>query len=108
MGGVMVIEPSEEEFRGVMRRLDDWEASAGSQDVLRFIEQDVLDMHWLADGRMRYNVLPLTYNLYPELLDTLPFLAPEQDSQDPSNTTRVTFPLDHGVKLVHLWHWYNP
>eukprot|EP00449_Zooxanthella_nutricula_P063996 CAMPEP_0198581908 /NCGR_PEP_ID=MMETSP1462-20131121/124852_1 /TAXON_ID=1333877 /ORGANISM="Brandtodinium nutriculum, Strain RCC3387" /LENGTH=83 /DNA_ID=CAMNT_0044313297 /DNA_START=25 /DNA_END=273 /DNA_ORIENTATION=+ len=49
-------------------------------------------------------MLPLTYNLNPSLLDTLPFLYPRDDGEDFS----ASFPMDHGVKVVHLWHWYNP
>eukprot|EP00927_Polykrikos_kofoidii_P032179 TRINITY_DN27489_c0_g1_i2.p1 TRINITY_DN27489_c0_g1~~TRINITY_DN27489_c0_g1_i2.p1 ORF type:complete len:419 (-),score=47.85 TRINITY_DN27489_c0_g1_i2:63-1319(-) len=105
--GVMIIEPSEEEFHAVMRRLDDWIQSREgleSPDIFRFIEQDLLDMHWFDGSRPKYHVLPLVYNLYPELLDTLPFL----DSGNGTQGTSMKFPLDHGVKVVHLWHWYNP
>jgi len=105
--GVMVLEPSEEEFQSVMKRLHENVQNAESNIVLRFIEQDILDKHWFQEGKMRYHVLPLTYNLYPELLDTLPFLAPAVDPPE-GEKNRARFPLDHGVKLVHLWHWYNP
>jgi len=101
--GLMVIEPSEHEFASIMQRLGRWIVDARDEDVLPFIEQDLLDMHWQTeDGGTKYTVLPFIYNLYPNMLDTLPFLAPE------SGASSSSFPLDHGVKVVHFWHWYNP
>lgn len=118
--GVMVLEPSDEEFDALMRSHEEWAAEAPPEEVPLFMEQDVLDRYWrTADRRgVRYHVLPMTYNVYPELLDTLPFLAPVADvrgadaseggTADALGAGAGAVPMDHGVKLVHLWHWYNP
>lgn len=40
----------------------------------------------------------------PRMLDVLPFLSPQVKSE----SLDARFPLDHGIKAVHLWNWYNP
>lgn len=106
--GVMVIEPRDEDFDSAMKHLAEWEKKAGERDVLRFVEQDLLSMHWLKDGRPLYNVLPLTYNLYPELLDTFPFLDLRTGAETSGPPEAQASVQGLGVKVVHLWHWYNP
>ncbi|CAJ1446617.1 unnamed protein product, partial [Effrenium voratum] len=61
-----------------------------------FIEQDLLDAYF----NHSYNIIPLTYNLYPELLDLMPFLISEDEDAQP--------PLVTGIKVVHFWHLFNP
>mmetsp|Transcript_42458 Transcript_42458/g.137297 ORF Transcript_42458/g.137297 Transcript_42458/m.137297 type:complete len:131 (-) Transcript_42458:101-493(-) len=41
------------------------------------------------------------------MLDTMPFLVPEL-CEAGCDASLASFPLDHGVKVVHFWHWYNP
>mmetsp|Transcript_67789 Transcript_67789/g.180219 ORF Transcript_67789/g.180219 Transcript_67789/m.180219 type:complete len:369 (+) Transcript_67789:142-1248(+) len=106
--GVMVLEPRDEDFDAAMRYLAEWVKNAGERDVLRFVEQDLLSMHWLKDGRPTYNVLPLTYNLYPELLDTFPFLDLRASAAASSAPEAKASTEGIGVKVVHFWHWYNP
>lgn len=110
--GVMVLEPSAADFDGVMKLLREWEARSGEKEILRFIEQDLLDMYWFVDGRPRYYILPMSYNLYPELLDIFPWLhrppkqspaggaAPGEEGPGPGP--------EPGVRIVHFWEWYNP
>ena len=73
----------------------------------QYIEQDLLDMYF----NYTYNIIPLTYNLYPELLDVMPFLHCEKDD-GPTDASDIrlnlSLPLDNGVKIVHLWHLFNP
>jgi len=103
--GVLVIEPSEAEFHSIMRTVSMYQESSGGEWGSEFFEQDMLDLHW---ARTRpgvpFNMLPLTYNLDPRMLDVMPFLSPH----DISEKLHADFPLDHGVKAVHLWNWYNP
>lgn len=101
--GLLVIEPSETEFEALMARLRLWTSSASDGDTMLFIEQDLMDLHYQSkDGRLLYHVLPFTYNLNPDMLDTLPFLVPANASAPDR------FPLDYGVKVLHLWNWFNP
>ena len=70
-----------------------------------FLEQDVLNAFF----HQTYNILPLTYNLYPELLDFMPFLHNTQDEGvNSSMWPTLALPLDNGIKVVHLWHLFNP
>ena len=70
-----------------------------------FLEQDVLNAFF----HQTYNILPLTYNLYPELLDFMPFLHNRQDEGvNSSMWPTLALPLDNGIKVVHLWHLFNP
>ncbi|CAJ1446619.1 unnamed protein product, partial [Effrenium voratum] len=86
--GVMVLEPDSAKFQEVMAS----QVSATSD----FIEQDLLDAYF----NHSYNIIPLTYNLYPELLDLMPFLISEDEDAQP--------PLVTGIKVVHFWHLFNP
>ena len=149
--GVMVIEPDEDEFHEILDRLWAWEEEAkkhppeldgrgNKKDVFQFIEQDLLDIHYEArggpglqgDGR-GYNILPMSYNVYPELLKQLPFLA-EVQYQDFAQDEKeyLSFPDRHDemfcngtgifaeemdeilnpktsvTKVVHFWSRYNP
>merc|ERR1712147_217895 len=72
------------------------------------IEQDLLSLHWLIDGHPTYHILPLSYNLYPELLDTFPFLSPITNPASLTDSSPMRRASQTGIKVVHLWHWYNP
>ncbi|CAE7229663.1 GOLS1 [Symbiodinium pilosum] len=95
--GVMVLEPDSEKFDQLLADLHYEDRGTFSQ----FVEQDLLDAYF----NHTYNIIPLTYNLYPELLDIMPFLH-HDDQWEPSSNWSL--PLDHGVKVVHLWHLFNP
>lgn len=101
--GVMVLETSEAEFDGILRFTREWEDANGESDALLFAEQQLLSKYWFKDGRPTYYILPLTYNLYPELLDTFPYLRKRIDSKRKDRDTSGTT-----VKVVHFWDWFNP
>ena len=70
-----------------------------------FLEQDVLNAFF----SQTYNILPMTYNLYPELLDLMPFLHVVQDSgTNASMWPSLELPMDNSIKVVHFWHLFNP
>mmetsp|Transcript_3912 Transcript_3912/g.9094 ORF Transcript_3912/g.9094 Transcript_3912/m.9094 type:complete len:229 (+) Transcript_3912:119-805(+) len=98
--GLMVLEPDSEKFDGLVSYLH---TDAG-RNLSEFVEQDLLDIYF----NHSYNIIPLTYNLYPELLDFMPFLHHEKDAGSTELWPNLTFPLDNSVKVVHLWHLFNP
>ena len=89
-GGVVVLEPSLEEYGAVLDFLRSWTAPN------LYFDQEFLAAYWRMKG-VHVNVLPLTYNTLPELLDTVGFLTPEEGVAATS-----------GTKIVHFWHQYNP
>eukprot|EP00439_Symbiodinium_sp_Y106_P086502 s2122_g33.t2 len=95
--GVMVLEPDSVKFDHLLEGLHGMETS-------QFVEQDLLDAYF----NHSYNIIPLTYNLYPELLDVMPFLHFESDSEANDMLPNFSFPMDNGIKIVHLWHLFNP
>eukprot|EP00931_Biecheleriopsis_adriatica_P005186 TRINITY_DN106721_c0_g1_i1.p1 TRINITY_DN106721_c0_g1~~TRINITY_DN106721_c0_g1_i1.p1 ORF type:complete len:510 (+),score=117.12 TRINITY_DN106721_c0_g1_i1:40-1569(+) len=103
--GIMVLEPSSTEFKQLMQGLHGLQERAGKKEFLEFIEQELMDEYF----NHTYNVIPLTYNLYPELLDIMPFLHYQSDySTNSSLWPPLALPLDHGIKVIHLWHLFNP
>lgn len=99
--GLMVLEPSEAEFQTVMKRY----AHHGDRAIWTIPDQDLLTQHWMQDGRLNFHVLPLSYNLFPELLDNLPFLSPRSPGKNLDGS--LVLP-NRGVKVVHLRDWFNP
>jgi len=69
------------------------------------VDKDVLNAFF----SQTYNILPMTYNLYPELLDMMPFLHVVQDSgTNASMWPSLELPMDNSIKVVHFWHLFNP
>jgi len=100
--GIMVLEPDSQKFDKIMERSGE---ILQAQKEAFFLEQDVLNAFF----HQTYNILPLTYNLYPELLDFMPFLHNTQDEGvNSSMWPTLALPLDNGIKVVHLWHLFNP
>eukprot|EP00930_Biecheleria_cincta_P058729 TRINITY_DN44524_c0_g1_i1.p1 TRINITY_DN44524_c0_g1~~TRINITY_DN44524_c0_g1_i1.p1 ORF type:complete len:517 (-),score=63.21 TRINITY_DN44524_c0_g1_i1:176-1726(-) len=103
--GMMVLEPNSQEFEKLIDGLQDLENRTSKENLLMFIEQELLDVHY----NYRYHVIPLSYNLYPELLDIMPFLHHSRDHiQNSSVSDPLRLPLDSSIKVVHMWHLYNP
>ena len=90
--GVVVLEPSAEEYSNILEFLRSWTAPN------EFFDQEVLAGYWRSKGT-HVNILPLTYNTVPEMLDTVGFLTPEEGSGMKGTV---------GTKIVHFWHLYNP
>ncbi|CAE6954642.1 cysA [Symbiodinium sp. KB8] len=96
--GVMVLEPDSVKFDHLLEGLH------GVETLSPFVEQDLLDAYF----NHSYNIIPLTYNLYPELLDVMPFLHYESDNEGNDMLQNFSLPMDNGIKIVHLWHLFNP
>ena len=90
--GIMVLQPDSARFDELLADTDLLE------NVSQFAEQDLLDAYF----NHSYNIIPLTYNLYPELLDLMPFLHPQNAAGS------CELPVDNGIKVVHFWHLFNP
>jgi len=100
--GIMVLEPDSKKFDTIMERSS---AVLEGQKKSYFLEQDVLNAFF----SQTYNILPMTYNLYPELLDLMPFLHVVQDSgTNASMWPSLELPMDNSIKVVHFWHLFNP
>ncbi|CAK9077415.1 unnamed protein product [Durusdinium trenchii] len=102
--GIMVLEPDSAKFDRLMED-SNLVLDEKKNKKLHFIEQDLLNAFF----NHNYNILPMTYNLYPELLDLLPFLHVSQDSGvNSSMWPSMELPLDNSIKVVHFWHLFNP
>lgn len=92
--GMLVLETSEDEFERIMQKVEHVDANASG---FKFIEQDLLALHWLQNDSRELTLLPLTYNVCPEEIAIMPFLS--SNRVDAGRTAR--FPIDHGVKVFN-------